>query len=88
MENPAHPYLTESMFFPAIIITKRFTSPAGNRSSVALIRVGENCSVKIDLHIKQTPITLLKLEMPLKDIDVEIPQAQQVVASWLADSIS
>ena len=36
---------------------------------------------KIDLTIQQTPITLLKLELPLKDIDVEIPQAQQVVTS-------
>ena len=34
---------------------------------------------KIDLPIQQTPITVLKLELPLKDIDVEIPQAQQVV---------
>ncbi len=39
---------------------------------------------KIDLYIKQTPITLLKLEMPLKDIDVEIPQAQQVVTKSTA----
>jgi len=36
---------------------------------------------KIDLSILQTPITLLNLEMPLKDIDVEIPQAQQVLAT-------
>jgi hypothetical protein len=34
---------------------------------------------KLDLYIQQTPITLLQLEMPLKDIDVEIPQAQQVL---------
>jgi hypothetical protein len=34
---------------------------------------------KIDLPIQQTPITVLKLELPLKDIDVEIPQAHQVV---------
>jgi len=34
---------------------------------------------KIDLTILQTPITLLRLELPLKDIDVDIPQAQQVV---------
>jgi hypothetical protein len=33
---------------------------------------------KIDLGIRQTPITLLRLDMPLKDIDVEIPQAQQL----------
>ncbi len=36
---------------------------------------------KIDLAIRETPITLFKLEMPLKDIDVEIPQAQQVQTS-------
>ena len=36
---------------------------------------------KIDLAIQQTPITLLKLEMPLKDIEVDIPQAQQVLTS-------
>lgn len=36
---------------------------------------------KMDLTIQQTPITLLKLEIPLKDIDVEIPQAQQMLAT-------
>lgn len=39
----------------------------------------EKGSFKIDLAIEQTPITLLKLELPLNDIDVEIPQAQQVL---------
>jgi hypothetical protein len=34
---------------------------------------------KLDLYIQQTPITLFQLEMPLKNINVEIPQAQQVV---------
>lgn len=34
---------------------------------------------KIDLAIAQTPITLLSLTMPLENIDVEIPQAQQVL---------
>jgi hypothetical protein len=33
---------------------------------------------KIDLPIQQTPITLLNLEIPLADIDVEIPQAQHL----------
>lgn len=33
---------------------------------------------KIDLPIQQTPITLLSLEMPLKNIDVEVPQAHQM----------
>jgi len=36
---------------------------------------------KIDLAIVQTPITLLRLEMPLKEIDVEIPQAQQLAVT-------
>ncbi|UCD64577.1 MAG: hypothetical protein JSW34_03845, partial [Candidatus Zixiibacteriota bacterium] len=36
---------------------------------------------KIDLSIQPTPITLLNLQMPLKDIDVEIPQAQQVLTT-------
>ncbi len=34
---------------------------------------------QIELAIAQTPITLLSLTMPLKEIDVEIPQAQQVL---------
>ena len=34
---------------------------------------------KLDLIIQQTPITLFNLSIPLKNIDVEIPQAQQVV---------
>ena len=34
---------------------------------------------QIDLAIAKTPITLLSLMMPLKEIDVEIPQAQQVL---------
>jgi len=36
---------------------------------------------KVDLAIQRTPITLFRLEMPLKNIDVEIPQAQQVLTS-------
>jgi hypothetical protein len=36
---------------------------------------------RIDLSIQRTPITLLRLEMPLKNIEVEIPQAQQVLTS-------
>ena len=35
---------------------------------------------KIDLSIIQTPITLLNLEMPKKNLDVEIPEAQQIVS--------
>jgi hypothetical protein len=36
---------------------------------------------KIDLAIQKIPITLLNLELPLKDIDVEIPQAQLIQTS-------
>jgi NADH:ubiquinone oxidoreductase subunit 3 (subunit A) len=36
---------------------------------------------RIDFSIRQTPITLLQLEIPRKDIEVEIPQAQQVQTS-------
>lgn len=36
---------------------------------------------RLDLSIQQTPITLLRLELPLKDIDVEIPEARQIVTS-------
>ena len=36
---------------------------------------------KVDLSIRRTPITLLKLELPLKNIDVEVPQAQQVLTT-------
>ncbi|HES59316.1 MAG TPA: hypothetical protein ENO18_02705, partial [Caldithrix sp.] len=35
---------------------------------------------KIDLYIQQTPITLLNLEIPIKDADLEIPQAQQIAS--------
>ncbi|OGB63075.1 MAG: hypothetical protein A2Y94_06635 [Caldithrix sp. RBG_13_44_9] len=40
---------------------------------------------RMDLYIQQTPITLLSLDMPLRDIDIEIPQAQQLSTS-LQDS--
>lgn len=36
---------------------------------------------RLDLSIQQTPITLLRLELPLRDIDVEIPEARQVLTS-------
>jgi hypothetical protein len=41
---------------------------------------------KIDLTIQQTPITMLRLEMPLKDIDVEVPQAQHIKTSLRGNS--
>ncbi len=34
---------------------------------------------KLDLRIQQSPITLLRLDIPLTDIKVEIPQAQQLL---------
>lgn len=40
---------------------------------------------KLDLTILRTPITLLRLELPLRDIDVEIPQAQQVLTSQVGN---
>ena len=33
---------------------------------------------RIDFSIRQTPITLLQLEIPRKNVEVEIPQAQQI----------
>ena len=33
---------------------------------------------RLDLAVQQTPITILNLQMPLKDIELEIPQAQQM----------
>jgi hypothetical protein len=41
---------------------------------------------RIDLTIQQTPITLLKLTLPLKNIDVEIPQAQQLLTDVKDDT--
>ena len=41
---------------------------------------------KIDLYIQQTPITLLELELPLKDVDMEIPQAQQIASRTRGNS--
>lgn len=36
---------------------------------------------KLDLAIQRTPITLFELELPFTDIDVEIPQAQQIATT-------
>ena len=41
---------------------------------------------KIDLAIQKIPITLLNLELPLKDIDIEIPQAQLIQTSIKGNS--
>ncbi len=50
-------------------------------ASFSLISSLERGPHRVDLTIQQTPITLLSLELPLKDIDVEIPEARQVVTS-------
>ena len=42
---------------------------------------------KIDLSIKQTPITLLRLEIPKKEIDFEIPEAQQMQTSLVGNKM-
>jgi hypothetical protein len=36
---------------------------------------------KIDLAVQETPITLLRLDLPMTGIEVEIPQAQQLITS-------
>lgn len=51
------------------------------RASFSLKSSLERGPHKIDIGILETPITLLKLEIPLKDIDVDIPQAQHVLTS-------
>ena len=40
---------------------------------------------RIDLQIQNTPITLLELEIPLKEIDVEIPQARHLISRMRGD---
>ncbi|MDY7031213.1 MAG: DUF308 domain-containing protein [Thermodesulfobacteriota bacterium] len=47
-------------------------------ASFALKSVIDKGPHKLDLIIQRTPITLLKLEIPLKDIEVSIPEAQQL----------
>jgi hypothetical protein len=58
------------------------------RTSFSLKSSLERGPHKIDLGILETPITLLKLEIPLKDIDVDIPQAQQVLTTVSANATS
>ncbi|MEJ2544091.1 MAG: hypothetical protein P8Y99_08480, partial [Calditrichaceae bacterium] len=41
---------------------------------------------KIDLYIQQTPITILNMELPIKDADLEIPQAQQIASRTRGNS--
>ena len=59
-------------------------SEAGSHEVVASFLIQsplEKGPHKIDLAIQPIPITLLTLEIPLKDLEVEIPQAQQVLTS-------
>ncbi len=42
---------------------------------------------KIDLAIQQTPITLLRLEIPKKEIEFEIPEAQQLQTSFIGNKM-
>ncbi|UCF04830.1 MAG: hypothetical protein JSV33_13030 [bacterium] len=42
---------------------------------------------KIDISILETPITLLKLEIPQKDIEVDIPQAQHILTT-VSDNVT
>lgn len=51
------------------------------RASFSLKSSLERGPHKIDIGILETPITLLRLEIPLKDIDVDIPQAQHVLTT-------
>lgn len=72
---------------PALVVSKNgyhhvVLSQAGEYEVTASFSVKSSLDKgphKIDFAILQTPITLLNLEMPLKDIDVEIPQAQEVI---------
>ena len=56
------------------------------RASFSLKSSLERGPHKIDIGIMETPITLLKLEIPLKDIDVDIPQAQHVLTTVSANT--
>jgi hypothetical protein len=51
------------------------------RAAFSLKSAVEGGPHKLDLAIQQTPITLFRLEMPVQNVDVEIPQAQQVVTT-------
>ena len=81
---------------PALLVTENgshhvLLSETGVHEVVASFAVGsalEEGPHKIDLAIRPAPITLLTLEIPLKGIEVEIPQAQQVETSTLAAGTS
>lgn len=74
---------------PALVVAEKgyhniVLSKAGEYKITATFSVKTSLNKgphKIDFSILKTPITLLTLEIPLKDIDVEIPQSQQVQSS-------
>jgi hypothetical protein len=78
---------------PALVISENgqhtvVLSSAGEHVVVALFPLKTSLDKgphKVDLAILQTPITLLRLELPLEGIDVEIPQAQQLLTSQRGD---
>ena len=74
---------------PALVVNengyhKVIISEAGEYSVTANFSVRSSLEKgphKIDLQIQQTPITLLRMEIPKKDIDFEIPEAQEIQTS-------
>lgn len=74
---------------PALIVTEQgyhhvILSKKGEYNVTALFSlksVMQKGSHKLDLAIQETPITLLNLEMPFKDMDIDVPQAQQVLTT-------
>ena len=73
---------------PALVVSENGTHQAviaktGEHSVEAVFNVKTNLEqgpFRLDLSVLQTPITLLRLEMPLRGIDVDVPQAQAVSA--------
>jgi hypothetical protein len=73
---------------PALVVSENGTHQAviaktGEHTVEAAFNVKTNLEqgpFRLDLSILQTPITLLRLEIPLRGIDVDIPQAQAVSA--------
>ncbi len=67
--------VSESGYFKAVLSKPGEYEITANFSLKSSLEKGPH---KVDLAIQRTPITMLQLEMPLMDIDVEIPQAQHV----------
>jgi hypothetical protein len=75
-ENGIHNVLLSGVGAHEVVATFSVTSPLDKGPH------------KIDLAIRPIPITLFTLEMPLKDVEVEIPQAQQVLTSTTGGTTS